>query len=102
MPNARLFVEHKLTEDEAIKRLKDGIQGLLNEFGSKIKKSKYDWDGNCAKFFIQGPMMLKVRGTITVEPRRVFIDLDYPAIGIKYIGQAEVLAIGKLEEILRP
>ena len=102
MPNVKLFVEHKLTEDEAVERLKTGIQDLLNKFGSKIKKSKYDWVGNCATFFIQGPMMLKVSGTITVEPRRVFIDLDYPAIGIKYIGQAEVLIIGKLEEILKP
>ena len=102
MPNVKLFVEHKLTEDEAVERLKTGIQDLLNKFGSKIKKSKYDWVGNCATFFIQGPMMLKVSGTITVEPRRVFIDLNYPAIVSKHMGQVEILIRKKLEEILKP
>ncbi len=77
MPNLNVAIPHNLSQDEALKRIKDAIAQAKVEHSNSIKDLQENWNENVGTFSGSG-MGQKVSATITVNPSEIVFDLALP------------------------
>ena len=77
MPNLEMTIPHSLSQEEAIKRIKNQFTEMKKNHGDKIKNLKEDWNGNVGNFSFsfQG---FDISGTLTVDHSSVGLDGKIP------------------------
>jgi hypothetical protein len=77
MPKLNMTVSHSLTQDEAVKRIKNLFNDVKTQFADKISDLHEEWDGNTGKFNFSA-MGFPVSGTLTVMSSQVDISGNFP------------------------
>jgi hypothetical protein len=84
MPGIKMSIAHSQPAEEALKRIKAGIDEMKTRFADKISDLQEDWNGNTCKFslLVRG---FSGSGTMIVKPSDIEIsgDLPFPAIFFK-------------------
>jgi hypothetical protein len=88
MPNLNISIPHKLSQDEALRRIKDAIAKAKVQYTGKIEDLQENWNGSVGTF--SGSAMAQaVSGTITVNPSEVVLDLALPFAATFFKGKIE-------------
>jgi len=77
MPSLNVAIPHNLSQDEALKRIKDAIAQAKAEHSNSIKDLQENWNRNVGTFS-GSAMGQTASGTITVNASEIVFDLDLP------------------------
>jgi|SRR5271165_6079881 len=88
MPNLNLTIPHNLSQDEALRRIKDAIAQAKSQHSSNIKDLQENWNGNVGTFS-GSAMGQSASGTITVNPSQIIFDLTLPFAATFFKGKIE-------------
>jgi hypothetical protein len=66
MPNLEMTIPHSLSQEEAIKRIKNQFTEMKKNHGDKIKNFKEDWKGNVGNFSFRF-QSFDISGMLTVD-----------------------------------
>ena len=92
MPSIQVTVHHKLTEHEAMSRIKNLVTNLKQEHGNKVSNIEEEWHARSGKFSFtfQG---ISLSGSVNLHPAIVEIHGKLPL--------ALTLFRGKIKEVIR-
>ena len=88
MPKLEIAVSHKLTQDEALARIKRLVASAKVQYSSKTGEIEESWNGYVGSFSGRAGGAT-ASGTITVNPSSVVLDLTLPFIVMLAKGQIE-------------
>jgi hypothetical protein len=88
MPKLNIVLSHGLTQDEALKRIKNLLADVKTQFSDKIGDLKEQWDGNAGRFSFSA-MGLPISGTLTVKPSTVELNGNLPFAAALFKGKIE-------------
>src|SRR3954451_255472 len=77
MPTINLSVPHHLSQDDAIKRIKQLLDKLKTEHADRISDLREDWAGNVGTFSFSA-LGFAVSGTAAVTPTDVQLSANLP------------------------
>jgi hypothetical protein len=87
MPEAlTVLIPHQLGKDEALRRLKTGLDGVEKQFGSVFVVEEQTWTDNMLQFRIRA-LGQTVSGTIAVEELQVKLEVLLPWL-LARLGQS--------------
>jgi hypothetical protein len=92
MAKLHIKVDHKLTQEVALKRIKKLLQDVKKQYGNKITDLKETWKGNKGTFSFSA-MNYDISGTLEVKK-------DSAELG-GYIPWSLGLFKGKIEKMIR-
>ncbi len=72
-------VPHKLSEDEAKKRIEDLITGMREKYGDKISNFQGQWTGYSYVFSLSA-MGFSASGKMIIEPDQVVLSANLPLL----------------------
>jgi hypothetical protein len=88
MPNLNISIPHNLSQDEALKRIKDAIAQAQDQNPGKIKDFQENWNGTVGT--LSGSAMGQAAsGTVTVNASEIVLDLALPFAATFFKGQIE-------------
>lgn len=100
MAKINIVVDHKLTKDEALKRIKKLLKEVKEEHGDKISDLKESWKGNKGTFSFSA-MKYDISGTLEVTDKNVELDGDVPwSLGL-FKGKIEKMIRDRAEGLLK-
>jgi hypothetical protein len=99
MPRLNMAVSHNLTQDEAVKRMKNLLNDVKTQFADKISDLHEEWDGNMGKFTFSA-MGFPVSGTLDVKTSQVEISGDLPIAAILFKRKIESTIRDRTETLL--
>jgi len=99
MPEVRILVQHQLTEEEAVRRIKNLLTALKTQFADTISDLREDWAGNSCQFSLSVGG-LSGSGTMNVKPKEVEIDLNLPFMAMMFKGKIEAVIRERLGKLL--
>lgn len=99
MPNANpetltILIPHQLGRDEALRRIKSGLDHVEQQFRSVFQVQEQTWTGSTLQFKVRA-LSQSISGTIEVEDRQVKLDIVLPwiiarlAAGIRRVAQKQ-------------
>ena len=100
MAKLHIKINHKLTEEEALKRIKKLLKEVKDQYGDKISDLKEMWKGNKGTFSFSA-MNYDVSGTLEVKKNSAELDAEMPwALGL-FKGKIEDMIRERADELLR-
>jgi hypothetical protein len=99
MPNLNMVIPHQLSQDEALKRIKEMLNKLKAENPDKINDIKEKWIGYSGEFSFTAQSFL-FSGTITVEPNQVNLDATLPLMAMLFKSKIEETIRQEAEKLL--
>jgi putative polyhydroxyalkanoic acid system protein len=99
MPRLTVEVDHSLERDEAQRRLKAFVTGLLTRFGGQVSDVRQQWSGTELDFGFK-LYGASLDGTLSVEQTCARCDLSFPLAAMAFKGKAEDTIRGELERVL--
>jgi Putative polyhydroxyalkanoic acid system protein (PHA_gran_rgn) len=88
MANFNISIPHQLTQEEALKRIKDRFAQVKSQYSGKIGDVHEEWNGNVGRFSSSSPVGA-VSVTLTVTPTEVVIEGELPAMATFFKGKIE-------------
>ena len=78
-PNYDLTVRipHQLPQDEAVRRIRSGIETLQSRYGDRLAKVEAQWTGPHMEGSVTA-MQRAITGTVDVEPGTVIVTIRLP------------------------
>lgn len=70
-------IPHQLGKDEALRRIKSGVEDARTKFASVLSIQRADWTGDTLAFQVSA-VAQQVGGTIRVEDSHVKLDVELP------------------------
>ena len=99
MPSIQVTVHHKLTEHEAMARIKTLVTNLKHEHGDKVSNIEEDWHARSGKFsFTFHGMALS--GNVQLHPGTVEIHGKVPLAVSLFRGKIKDVIKEKASELL--
>ena len=99
MPSIQVTVHHKLTEHEAMSRIKNLVANLKQEHGNKVSNIEEEWHARSGKFsFTFHGFALS--GTINLHPGTVEIHGKLPLAVTLFRGKIKEVIKEKAHELL--
>ena len=100
MPKMHLIVDHRLSQDEALKRVQGLLEDLSSRYSDQIKDLHQEpWDDNKCQFsFSAGGF--SVSGTLTVTSSNVELLGNLPLAASLFKGKIESTIRKRAEELL--
>lgn len=99
MARLSMVVPHRLTQDEAVKRIKMLLDEVKNQFADKISDLREEWHGNTGKFSFSA-MGFSVSGTLAVKPSEVELSGSLPFAAAFFRGRIESTIRERAEVLL--
>ena len=99
MPKLNMAVSHRLTQDEAVKRVMNLIKEMKTQFADKINDLHEEWNGNVGKFHFSA-MGFPVSGTLTVKTSQVEISGNLPFAAMLFKRKIETTIKDRAETLL--
>jgi predicted metal-dependent hydrolase len=99
MPSIAITVPHKLTTDEALRRLQGFVEKLKQQYANMLTESNEKWEGNNGKFnyTIMGN---KVSGTVNISPSEVTLNANLPMMAFPFKSKIEAAVREQLTQLL--
>lgn len=94
-----VIVEHQLSQEEALRRIKKLIEEMKEEHLKKAKDFKEEWANSVYKFSFSYKRFY-VSGSIVAEPSRVGVNLDLPGIARLFKKKIKTAIRERLEKEL--
>ena len=98
MPKINLTVSHRLSQEEALKRVQGLLEDLRSQYSDQISDLREQWSNNICRFSFSA-MGSSESGTLTVTPSSVELSGDLPWAASLFKGKIES-AIKKQAETL--
>lgn len=86
MPALNMAVPHRLTQDEALTRVKTLLGEVKAQFADKVTNLREDWSGNVGTFSFKASGFA-VSGTLTVNASEVKLDGSLPFAAAMFKGK---------------
>ncbi|MDQ3014923.1 MAG: polyhydroxyalkanoic acid system family protein [bacterium] len=100
MAKINIIIPHKLTQDEALKRVKKLLKEVKAEHEDKISDLKESWKGNKGTFSFSA-MKYDISGTLEVTEKCAELDGDIPwPLGL-FKGKIEKMIRERAEKLLK-
>ena len=99
MPKLNMTVSHRLSPDEALRRIKGLLDEVKTEFAGTISDLSEQWDGNIGYFNLRAKGF-SVSGTLTVKPREVELSGNLPFAALPFRGKIESAIRSRAEKLL--
>ena len=99
MPRLNTTTEHHLGENEALRRLKEGLSTARDTYQEQVKDMQEKWDGSTLSFAFKAVGM-KIAGQMTVEDTQVRLGLDLPLAAMMFKRVIEQQIHTRLGELL--
>ena len=107
MPKKNIVIPHKLTQEEALRRIKKGIEEGREKHADLVQQfnvtETWEWEGYTGTCIFSGKIAGKnfsVSGTITVESEQVKITADVPWVAMPFKKKFENMLKEEMEELL--
>jgi Putative polyhydroxyalkanoic acid system protein (PHA_gran_rgn) len=93
-----LQIPHKTSQQDALARVKQGIEQMRSQMGDKVEIHEERWDGDTLHFdaTAQGQ---RVSGTLAVEEKDFVIDAKLPLMLKLFEGRIEKEIMAKVSEL---
>jgi len=99
MPSIQVTVHHKLTEHEAMSRIKHLVTQLKHEHGDKVSNIEEEWHARSGKFSFAFHG-LGLSGTVNLHPGTVEIHGKLPLAVSLFKGKIKEVIKKKADELL--
>ena len=99
MPNFKMSVPHRLSQDEALGRIKKLLAQLRTRHSDKISDLREDWNGYVGGFSGSAKGM-SVSGTLAVSPSEVIIEATLPFLAKPFKGRIELFIRAEAARLL--
>lgn len=88
MPKMDLVIQHRLSKDEALKRIRGLLEKTKSQFADKISDLAEKWEDNRCNFSFSA-MGFSVSGEIAVDSTEIKIQSKIPFAAIPFRGKIE-------------
>ncbi len=100
MAQIHILVKHKLTQAEALKRIKKLLKEVKDEYGDKISDLKEIWKGNDGEFSFKA-MRYDISGTLEVTEKHAELNGEIPwSLGL-FKGKIRNMIRERAQELLK-
>lgn len=99
MPSIQVTLHHKLTEHEAMSRIKNIVTKLEHEHGDKVSNIEEEWHARSGKFSFNFHGM-HFAGTMNLHPGTVEIHGKIPLAVALFRGKIKKVIKEKADELL--
>lgn len=99
MPKLNITVEHKLPQEEALKRVKGLLGEVKDQFSDKISDLQENWDNNDGEFSFSA-MGFSVSGNLIVKQSEVQLSGNLPFAAGFFKGKIEETIRDKATQLL--
>ncbi|MGH7767583.1 MAG: polyhydroxyalkanoic acid system family protein [Candidatus Binatia bacterium] len=99
MPKLNMTVAHRLSQAEAVKRIRGLLENVKTEFADKVSDVHEEWNGNTGTFSFSA-LGFPVSGVLTVTPSEVEISGDLPFLAAVYKKKIESTIREQAESLL--
>ena len=99
MPSIQITIHHKLTEHEAMARIKHLVTKLEHEHGDKVSDIQEEWHARSGKFSFSFHGM-NFAGTMNLHPGTVEIHGKIPLAVALFRGKIKKVIKEKADELL--
>lgn len=99
MSELNMVVSHRLTQDEAVERIKKLLGEAKIQFADKISDLHEEWDGNTGKFNFSA-LGFPVSGMLTVKTSHVEISGNLPFAATFFKEKIESTLKERVERLL--
>jgi putative polyhydroxyalkanoate system protein len=99
MPSLEMSIPHKLTREEARRRIQELLPKMKNDYGDQIKNLQEEWNGDTGSFSFS-VMGFAVSGTLTVNDSSVDLDGNLPFAAAFFKGKIKSVIEEKAQEVL--
>jgi Putative polyhydroxyalkanoic acid system protein (PHA_gran_rgn) len=99
MPSLEMSISHKLTQEEAQRRIQELLPKMKSDFADQIKDLHEEWNGNTGQFSFE-VMGFPVSGTLTVNESTIDLDGNLPFAAAFFKGKIKSVIEEKAQEIL--
>ena len=99
MANLNMSMNHRLSQDEALRRIKTLLDDVQKQYADKITNLKESWTGPIGKFSFSA-MGFNVSGTLVVKPATVELAGDLPFAAKFFKGRIESTIRTRATELL--
>ncbi len=99
MPKLKIEVPHKLTQEEALNRIKGLLGEVKTQFADKISNLQENWRGNMGTFSFSA-MGFSVSGSLSVTPSMVELFGNLPFAALFFKGKIEATIRERAETLL--
>jgi len=99
MPSLDFSIPHKLTQDEALKRIKGLLNNAKRDYADLISNLQENWEGNKGTFSFSAKGY-DVSGELIVEPNTVEIHSKVPFALSLFKGMISGMITQKANELL--
>lgn len=99
MPKFEMAIQHKLTQEEALRRTKTILDGVKTQFADKISNLQEKWteNGGTFSFSTKG---VSISGTLIVKPAVVEIFGNLPFRALPFKGKIKATIRERAEKAL--
>jgi len=99
MPKFDISVSHSLSQDEAVKRIREGVLVLKKQYADKISDLKENWEDNTCKFSLTAEGFT-IEGVLSVKESDIEIAANLPFMAMLFKSQIETAVKEKLNGFL--
>jgi hypothetical protein len=100
MSNLEFTVPHKLSQEEALSRVRNLLSQAASQHSDKIRNLREDWNGNTGNFSLTA-MGYDVSGSLTVNPDNVHIVAKVPFAVSLFKGTISKMLEERASQLLR-
>jgi len=83
MPKIKVEIEHSISMEQAVTRIKGLLSKLKNDYQDMISELTENWTGNGSDFSFK-VMGMKVKGNLVITPTLVSLNGDLPFVAIPF------------------
>jgi hypothetical protein len=97
MPDLIVSVSHRLSQDEALQRIRATVAQARAEYADEIDDLRESWSG-CVGDFQISAMSQQASGAVTVNPSDVTVQITLPFLALAFKSRIE---FGMQDELTR-
>ncbi len=99
MARLTMDVSHQLGLEEALRRLRDKLESVRDQFGGQVSDFREEWCDNELAFHFSAVGM-QIAGKVSVEPANVKVAADLPFAAAMFKGLIEKRVRDELDAVL--
>jgi hypothetical protein len=99
MPNLIVSASHRLSQDEALRRIQTAVAQAKSQHSDKIEDLREGWNGYVGAFQISAQNQ-QASGTVMVNPSNVTVQITLPSLALVFKPMIESRMREELMRIL--
>lgn len=99
MASLEMSIPHKLTREEARRRIQELLPKMKTDYGDQIKDLQEEWNGDTGLFSFS-VMGFPVSGTLTINDASLDLDGTLPFAAAFFKGKIKSVIESKAQELL--